>query len=151
MKRLKLSLLAAVSAFLAIQGTLAQTMPASPGYRLWRGAPVLQSHGVTVDQMIADFVRKQNLTGIAMSIVEAPYIPRSAGYGVTDIHNDELASTKTMYSIGPITQGFTAVALMQLKEQGKLSVDDPISKYLPDVPAAWSQVTVLQLMQHASG
>ncbi len=151
MKRLKLFALAAASAFLTIQFTLAQTTAASSGYRLGRGDPVLQSHGVTVDQMIADFVRKQNLPGITMSIVEAPYIPRSAGYGVTNIRNDELASTKMTYSIGPITQGFTAVALMQLKEQGKLSVDDPVSKYLPDVPASWGKVTVLQLMQHASG
>src|SRR5215475_10242706 len=102
MKHLKLSLLAAVSVFLTIQSTPAQTTSASPSYRLWRGDPVLQSHGVTIDQMIADFVRKHNLPGITMSIVEAPYIPRSAGYGITNIHNDELASTKTMYSIGPI-------------------------------------------------
>ena len=152
MKRLKLSLLAAVSAAaLVVQPTPALTAPVSSGYRLWRGDPVLQSHGVTVDQMIADFVRRHNLPSITMSIVEAPYIPRSAGYGVINIQNDELASTKTMYNIGPITQGFTAVAVMQLKEQGKLSVDDPVTKYLPDVPVAWGKVTVLQLMQHASG
>src|SRR5215475_6680457 len=102
MKHLKLSLVAAVSVVLTIQSILAQTTSASPGYRLWRGDPVLQSHGATVDQMIADFVRKQNLPGITMAIVEAPYIPRSGGYGVINIHNDELASTKTMYSIGPI-------------------------------------------------
>ena len=152
MKRFKLSLLAAASAALFVQSALAQTTAAaSSGYRLWRGNPVLQSHGVSVDQMIADFVREHNLPGIAMAIVEAPYIPRSAGYGVINTQNDELASTKTMYSIGPITQGFTAVALMQLKEEGKLSVDDPVSKYLPDAPVAWGKVTVLQLMQHASG
>ena len=56
-----------------------------------------------------------------------------------------------MWNIGPITQGFTAVAIMQLKQAGKLSVDDPVSKYLPDIPAAWDKVTILQLMQHASG
>jgi CubicO group peptidase (beta-lactamase class C family)/uncharacterized protein (DUF302 family) len=150
MKRLKLSLLAAMSAAILIQPTLAQSTVSS-GYRLWRGSPVLQSHGVTIDQMIADFVQRHNLPGITMSIVEAPYIPRSAGYGVINIQNDELASTKTMYSIGPITQGFTAVALMQLKEQGKLAIDDPVSKYLPDIPPAWGNVTILQLMQHASG
>ena len=148
MKRFKLSLLAAASAALFVQSALAQTTAAaSSGYRLWRGNPVLQSHGVSVDQMISDFVREHNLPGIAMAIVEAPYIPRSAGYGVINTQNDELASTKTMYSIGPITQGFTAVALMQLKEEGKLSVDDPVSKYLPDAPVAWGKVTVLQLMQ----
>jgi len=149
--RLRLALFVAACAPLAATSSPAQTASSSPSYRLWRGNPVLQSHGVTIDQMIADFVKKHQLPGIAMAIVQAPYIPRSAGYGVTNIHNDELASTKTMWNIGPITQGFTAVAIMQLKEQGKLSINDPISKYLPDVPADWSKTTILQLMQHASG
>jgi len=148
---LQLALFVAACAPLVATSSPAQTAPSSPSYRLWRGNPVLQSHGVTIDQMIADFVKKHQLPGIAMAIVQAPYIPRSAGYGVTNTHNDELASTKTMWNIGPITQGFTAVAIMQLKEQGKLSINDPISKYLPDVPADWSKTTILQLMQHASG
>lgn len=144
--------LAAVVTALAATGSLAQTTaPSSPAYRLWRGNPVLESHGVTVDQIIADFVRKHHLPGITMAIVQAPYIPRSAGYGVIDLHKDELASTKTMWNIGPITQGFTAVAIMQLKEQGKLSLNDPMSKYLTDVPTAWGKITILQLLQHASG
>ena len=152
MKRLKLSLLAAVSAAaFVIQPVQAEMSHTPPGYRLWRGDTVLQSVGVTIDQMIADFVRKHKLPGITMAIVQAPYIPRSAGYGVIDVQKDELASTKTMWNIGPITQAFTAVAIMQLKEHGKLGVDDPVSKYLPDIPSAWSKVTILQLMQHASG
>src|SRR5215475_15468291 len=152
MRHLKLSLVAAIGAALVIQQPVqAETPHASSGYRLWRGDPVLKSHGVTIDQMIADFVRKHKLPGITMAIVEAPYIPRSAGYGVIDVNKDELASTKTMWNIGPVTQAFTAVAIMQLKEHGKLSVDDPVSKYLPDIPAAWGKATILQLMQHASG
>jgi CubicO group peptidase (beta-lactamase class C family)/uncharacterized protein (DUF302 family) len=148
---LRLSLLVAASATLVVTHSLAQTTFSSPVYRLWRGNPELESHGVTVDQMIADFVRTHHLPGIAMAIVQAPYIPRSAGYGVINVHNDELASTKTMWNIGPITQGFTAVAIMQLKEQGKLGIDDPICKHLPNMPAAWSKITILQLLQHTSG
>jgi CubicO group peptidase (beta-lactamase class C family)/uncharacterized protein (DUF302 family) len=150
-KRLNLSLLAAVAAVLVIQPVQAQTTHPPAEYRLWRGDALLESNGATVDKMIANFVRKHKLPGITMAIVEAPYIPRSAGYGVIDIQKDELASTKTMWNIGSITQAFTAVAIMQLKEAGKLNVDDPIAKYLPDVPAAWGKVTILQLMQHASG
>jgi CubicO group peptidase (beta-lactamase class C family)/uncharacterized protein (DUF302 family) len=101
--------------------------------------------------MIADFVREHHLPGIAMAIVQAPYIPRSAGYGVINLENDELASTRTMWNIGPITQGFTAVAILQLKEQGKLNLNEPITKYLTDAPNGWSKITILQLMQHASG
>ena len=65
--------LLAVAAAFVIQPALAQTAPALSGYRLWRGDAVLQSHGVTVDQMIADFVGKHNLPGITMAIVQAPH------------------------------------------------------------------------------
>jgi CubicO group peptidase (beta-lactamase class C family)/uncharacterized protein (DUF302 family) len=150
-KRLTLSLLAAVAVVLVIQPVQAQTTRLPAEYRLWRGDADLESNGATIDKMIANFVRKHKLPGITMAIVEAPYIPRSAGYGVIDIQKDELASTKTMWNIGPIAQAFTAVAIMQLKEAGKLNIDDPVSKYLPDVPAAWGKVTILELMQHASG
>src|SRR5205085_4055461 len=89
--------------------------------------------------------------GLSMAIVQAPYIPRSAGYGSASLTNDELASTRTMWNVGPLTQGFTAVAVFQLHEAGKLDVQAPIAKYLPDLPAAWSKVTVFELLQHASG
>ena len=148
----KLPLLLVLGTALVIQTVQAQTTPPkSTGYRLWRGDPVLQSHGTSIDRMIADFVRKEKLPGVTMAIVQAPYIPRSAGYGVINAHNDELASTKTMWNVGPLTQAFTAVAIMQLKEAGKISVDDPVSRYLTDLPAVWGNVTILQLMQHASG
>jgi CubicO group peptidase (beta-lactamase class C family) len=48
-----------------------------------------------------------------------------------------------MWNIGPITQGFAAVAVMQLKEAGKPSVDDPSPSICPDVPEAWGKVTIL--------
>ena len=69
-----------------------------------------------------------------MAIVQAPYIPRSAGYGRASLAHDELASTRTMFAIGPMTQGFTAVAVLQLQETGKLDVHDPIDKHLCGLP-----------------
>ncbi len=93
----------------------------------------------------------QRVPGLAMAIVQAPYIPRSAGYGRASLTQDELASTRTAWNIGPLTQGFTAVAIFQLRETQKLDVHDAIEKHLPGLPAAWSKTTVLELLQHASG
>jgi len=116
-----------------------------------RGKPALQVRGQYIDQRIAEFMAKQEIPGMAMAIVQAPYIPRSAGYGRASLAHDELASTRTMFAIGPMTQGFTAVATLQLQEMGKLEVRDPIDKHLSGLPAAWSKITILDLMQHASG
>lgn len=86
-------------------------------YLVNRGDPQLKVNGKYIDQIIAEVMAKNNLPGLSMAIVQAPYIPRSAGYGLATATNDELASTKTMWGIGPITQAFTAVAVMQLVEQ----------------------------------
>jgi len=120
-------------------------------YRVNRGDPKLVSSGRTVDAMVAEFMAANGLPGLTMAIVQAPYIPRSAGYGRTSTVNDELASTKTMWGIGPITQAFTAVAVFQLKETGKLDIHAPIARYVSGLPAAWRDITVLDLLQHASG
>lgn len=140
-------LLALGAAALMSTSALAQTQ----GVPIQRGDAALQSHGVYIDQMVAEFIAQNQLPGLTMAIVQAPYIPRSAGYGKTSLALDELASTKTMWNIGPITQAFTAVAVMQLKEEGKVALGDPIGQYVEGLPAAWAKVTLLQLMQHSSG
>lgn len=142
------TLLASVS---NVSVALAAQPDATAHYPIIRGSAVLQSHGETIDKMIADFVAAHDLPGITMAIVQAPYIPRSAGYGRINLDNDELASTKTMWNVGPITQAFTAIAVFQLQEQHKLDIHDPVSKYVADLPADWGKVTILQLLQHSSG
>lgn len=55
------------------------------------------------------------------------------------------------FRIGSITKQFTATAILQLQEAGKLSVDDPVSKYYPAAPASWAKVTIWNLLTHTSG
>lgn len=116
-----------------------------------RAKTVLAVHGKYIDERIAEFMEKNSVPGLSMAIVQAPYIPRSASYGRASVVNDQLASTRTMWNIGPITQGFTAIAVFQLYEAKKLDIHDPIGKYVPDVPESWRSVTIFELLQHASG
>lgn len=116
-----------------------------------RGKPALSVRGKFIDQRIAEFMEKNGVPGLSMAIVQAPYIPRSAGYGRSNLAYDELASTRTMWNVGPLTQAFTAVAVFQLHEAGKLDINDPVGKHVPGLPAAWSKITIFNLLQHASG
>ena len=116
-----------------------------------RGNPKVAHLGQSVDQMVYDFMEEQQIPGLTLAIVQAPYITRLVGYGLSDIGQRRLASTKTLWAIGPISQGYAAVAVIQLVEQGKLDLKDKASKYLPDLPAAWKNITILQLLQHSSG
>lgn len=107
--------------------------------------------GQTIDEMIADFMEAHRIPGMTLAIVQAPYIPRVIGYGTANIEKGLLASGKTLWNVGQMTQAYTAVAIMQLVEGQKIALDDPIGKLLPGLPAAWQAITVRQLMAHLSG
>lgn len=116
-----------------------------------RGSVRVEYLGRSIDRMVYEFMEREHIPGMTLAIVQAPYIPRVAGYGVTDIREGRLAAVKTVWPAGPISQGFTAVAVMQLVELGRLSLDDTLSTWLKNLPAAWRDITVRQLLQHSSG
>ncbi len=116
-----------------------------------RGSSDVTYLGRTVDEMIYEFMRKNEIPGLTLAIVQAPYIPRVVGYGLSDEKQRRLASANTMWPVGPISQAFAAVALMQLYEQGKLDVNASASEYIEDLPQSFKGITVLTLLRHASG
>jgi CubicO group peptidase (beta-lactamase class C family) len=73
------------------------------------------------------------------------------GYGLANLELNVPATPATVYEIGSITKQFTATAVMMLVEEGKIGLDDPISKYLDGLPDSWSGVTVRHLLTHTSG
>ncbi len=123
----------------------------TPRSEAQRGNPVMAFAGQSIDAMIADFMAENDIPGMALAIVQAPYIPRVTGYGLADTGKRLLASSNTLFDIGQMANAYTAVAVMQLVEMGKLRLDDPIGAQLRDLPEAWRPVTVRQLLTHASG
>lgn len=116
-----------------------------------RGSADTSYLGRSVDQMIWEFMEEQEIPGLTLAIVQAPYIPRVVGYGMSDIKQRRLASANTMWPAGPISQAFAAVAVMQLFEDGLLDLDAPAGNYVPELPKDWQAVTALQLLRHAAG
>lgn len=116
-----------------------------------RGNPRVGLEGQSIDQMIAAFMEEHRIPGMTLAIVQAPYISRVIGYGTANTEKGLLASPKTLWNIGAMGQGYTAVAMMQLVEADKIGLDDPIGKHLPELPAPWHPITVRQLMGHLSG
>ena len=88
--------------------------------------------GQSIDRMVYEFMEEEGIPGLTLAIVQAPYIPRVVGYGVTDIREGRLAAVRTLWPAGPISQGFAAVAVIQLHELGKLSPDGQV-QYLNDL------------------
>ena len=73
------------------------------------------------------------------------------GYGLANIELDVPNTPETKFRLGSITKQFTAAAILQLQEKGKLRVTDPIAKYIPSAPAAWNGITIHHLLTHTSG
>lgn len=73
------------------------------------------------------------------------------GYGMANIELDVPNTPNTVFRLGSITKQFTGMAIAMLQERGKLSVNDPICKYLADCPATWKPITVKNLLTHTSG
>ena len=75
----------------------------------------------------------------------------SKGYGMSNFELAVPNTPQTKFRIGSITKAFTAMGIMLLQQQGKLSVQDSICKYVPECPAAWQQITLHHLLSHTSG
>lgn len=73
------------------------------------------------------------------------------GYGAANIELNVPNTPQTIFRTGSLTKQFTAMAIMQLQERGKLKVSEPICKYLEDCPAAWQPITIRHLLTHTSG
>lgn len=116
-----------------------------------RGSCDVTHLGQSIDSMISQFMLKENIDGLTLAIVQAPYIPRVVGYGVSDRKEGRLASANTMWPIGPISQAFAAIAIMQLHESNELQIENTIGTYLPDIPSSWHAISILDVLRHASG
>src|SRR6187397_2639490 len=73
---------------------------ATPPASAQRGNPLVQFEGQSIDEMIAAFMSEHRIPGMTLAIVQAPYIPRVVGYGISDVEKRLLASPKTLWHVG---------------------------------------------------
>jgi len=92
----------------------------------------------------------QHLPGLSIAIARNGAILYANGYGYRDVRKRAPADPGTVYNIASMTKQFTAVAILLLQEDGKLSVDDSLVRYLPDYRYA-RQITLRELLNHTSG
>src|SRR3954471_17317799 len=103
------------------------------------------------------FVREHRLPGIAAGVVHEGELVWSGGPGFADVAARRAADATTLYRIASITKTFTATAIMQLRDEGRLHLDDPAVAHLPELRDAGSPfgaietVTIRRLLSHESG
>jgi CubicO group peptidase (beta-lactamase class C family) len=89
--------------------------------------------------------------GAAVIVVDHGKVVYAGGRGLADVGNRRRIAPNTVFRLGSLTKQFTAAVILQLQQEGRLSLSDPLSKYLPDYPGPGADATIAQLLNHTSG
>ena len=103
-----------------------------------------------VDALFAQW-NKPDSPGCAVAIIKDGRVVHKRGYGSANLDYDIPISSKTVFNIGSISKQFTAISVALLARQGKVSLDDDIRKYLPEMPQYSAPITIRRLIYHTSG
>ncbi|HEX8335996.1 MAG TPA: serine hydrolase domain-containing protein [Pyrinomonadaceae bacterium] len=115
------------------------------------GGVGVSSLEAAVDEIAADALRVRPLPGLSVAVARGGKIVLAKGYGFADLERKVPATPETVYQIGSVSKQFTAAAVMRLVERGKVSLDDQLTKYLPDYPTRGHRPLVRHLLHQTSG
>ncbi len=117
---------------------------------LWLAA-VAAAHADPADDFIRAEMKRQNIPGLSLAVVRDGKVIKAAGYGVANLKTKVPATPETVYKIASVSKQFVATGIMLLVQDGKLAVDDPVSRYIQGIPAAWSPITIRHLCRTPPG
>ena len=104
-----------------------------------------------VAQAVRVEIERQKIPGLALLVARNGEPIRAEGYGLANVELSVPVKPETLFQSGSVGKQFTATAVMMLVEAGKLGLNDPLTKFFPQAPAWWAQVTVGELLSHTAG
>ncbi|MCD9855467.1 beta-lactamase family protein, partial [Epilithonimonas sp. JDS] len=96
-----------------------------------------QNNSDSIDIFIREKMTQMKIPGLQLAIIKNGKLEKLDSYGFANLEHQVPTNSKTTFSINSMTKAFVGVAIMQLQEQGKLKVADPISLYVSDIPNEW--------------
>lgn len=126
------------------------TEPGAYELQLQRVEPVATELAQRIDQIMAVFDR-QDLPGAAIGVLRDGELAFAKGYGMANLEQAIPFRPETVSDIGSISKQITAFGILLLQQEGKLSLDDDIRQYLPEVPDFGTPITIRHLIHHTSG
>ena len=103
----------------------------------------------SIDALFAEWTRET--PGCAVGVSENGRVVLEKAYGMADLEHAVPNRADTIFEAGSVSKQFTAAAILLLARDGKLSLDDPVRQYLPELPEYATPVTIRQMLQHTSG
>lgn len=104
-----------------------------------------------VDEYVKAEMQRQHIPGLSLAVIKDGQIILAKGYGWANVELQVVVKPETIFQSGSMGKQFTATAVMMLVEEGKVSLDDKITKYFTDAPASWQNITVRHLLTHTAG
>ena len=106
---------------------------------------------VRIDRVISQQMSANKIPGVSLAVLRKGKIVLLKSYGLANVEHQVPVKPETIFQSGSIGKQFTAAAVMMLVQENKLSLDDRVSKYFPDLPATWKDITIYHLLTHTSG
>ena len=104
-----------------------------------------------VDAVIDEIATHPEFVGLSVAVARGDRLIVDRGYGIADLEWNAPVDASTIFRIGSMTKQFTAAAILRLAEEGLLRLDDPVRRWLPELPPATAPVTLHHLLAHTSG
>ena len=115
-------------------------------------APLAQrgaDQGPQVDEVFSKWTSSTPGCAVGVAVGGQPVLAKA--YGMADLEHDIRNTPDTIFEAGSVSKQFTAMAILLLQKDGKLSVDDPVRKYIPELPEYKETVTIRHMLNHTSG
>jgi CubicO group peptidase (beta-lactamase class C family) len=123
-----------------------------PAALLAQEAPEVARVRTWLDAHVPEMMREAGLPGFSIAVVKDGRTVHAAAFGARDPQKNLPATPDTLYGIGSLTKSFVAIAVLQLAEQGKLKLDDPVSLYVPlELGRPGQPITIRHLLTHSPG
>ncbi len=104
-----------------------------------------------VDAYVRGVMEKKKIPGLALVITRGGRTLKAEGYGFANLELEAPATADTVFQSGSTGKQFTAAGILLLAEDGRLDLDDRLSKHFPDAPSGWHRITIRHLLTHTSG
>ena len=103
------------------------------------------------DMIVNKFMQENQVPGLVLAIVKNGKVVVKKGYGVSSLDSGVTPNENTIFNIGSVSKTITAFGIMYLVDHNQLKLDDSASKYIPNLPKSWQNITIRQFMSHQSG
>ena len=104
-----------------------------------------------LDDAIERELARRHVPGAAVVVLQDGKIVRERAYGLANVEHGVPVTAQTMFQSGSVGKTFTAALILLLAQDGKLRLDDPVSRHLPEAPRAWDGITIRHLLTHTAG